>query len=121
MDDVAALVTTRLASLCLKRGRPRRLTFDDHLVRAALVVDLAIGGRGDLAVPTLAVLALGRVSALFGRPDPRTGGDGWTGVPGEPQPWVLDDMGEAAWAGRLAVGHLLTVGTHMRAVGNAVD
>ena len=44
MDDVTALVTTRLASLCLKRGRPRRLTFDDHLVRAALVVDLAIGG-----------------------------------------------------------------------------
>jgi hypothetical protein len=39
------LATTRLASLCLnRRGRPRGLTFDDHLVRAALVVGLAIGG-----------------------------------------------------------------------------
>lgn len=212
MADVSALVTTRLASLCLARGRPRRLTYDDRMIRAALVVDLAVGGalaedetsvaldreraealglgrvaghlaadggslsawigrgpctfeeweqrlvesgvwvprrsllrpllryddvhrertgsdrrlgrrphRGGHSTATLGVLALGRVSALFGRPDPRTGGDGWTGAPGEPPPWVLADMGEAAWAGRLAVDELLRVGTHMRIVGDAVD
>ncbi len=212
MDDVSALVTTRLASLSLARGRPRRLTYDDRMVRAALVVNLAVGGalsedeesvaldqdraaalglgevagrlaatggslsawigrgpftfeewerrlveagvwvphrsllrpllryedvhrerteadralgrrprRGDLPVSTLAVLALGRVSALFGRPDPRTGGDGWTGAPGEPPPWVLADMGGSAWAGRTAVDELLRVGTHMRIVGDVVD
>jgi hypothetical protein len=210
VDDVSALVTTRLASLSLARGRPRRLTYDDRMVRAALVVDLAIGGalsedeesvaldqdraaalglgevagrlaatggslsawigrgpftfeewerrlveagvwvphrrmlllryadvhrerteadralgrrprRDELPPTTLAVLALGRVSGLFGRPDPRHGGDGWSGAPGEPPSWVLAGMGEASWAGGLAVDALLTVGTHTRAVGNAVD
>ena len=38
------MVTTRLASLCLRRGRPRGFALDNYLVRAALVVDLAIGG-----------------------------------------------------------------------------
>ncbi|MPQ99279.1 hypothetical protein GB931_15405 [Modestobacter sp. I12A-02628] len=43
--SLAELVTTRLAALCLgRRGRPRGLTFDDHLVRGGLVVDLALGG-----------------------------------------------------------------------------
>ena len=75
MDDDGDLVTTRLASLCLRRGRPRRLTFDDHLVRAALAVDLTLGGA----------------------------------------------LSEVSWAGGLAVDALLTVGTHTRAVGIAVD
>ncbi|SDF15612.1 Golgi phosphoprotein 3 (GPP34) [Blastococcus fimeti] len=39
------LATTRLAALCLnRRGRPRGLTYDDHLVRGALVLDLAVCG-----------------------------------------------------------------------------
>jgi hypothetical protein len=44
-DPLHDLVTTRLASLCLnRRGRPRGLTFDDHLVRAGLIMDLALCG-----------------------------------------------------------------------------
>ena len=44
-DPLPDLVTTRLASLCLnRRGRPRGLTFDDHLVRGGLVMDLALCG-----------------------------------------------------------------------------
>ncbi len=105
---------------------PRRrllLRYDD-VRRERTEADRALGRRpqrGELPVPTLAVLALGRVSGLFGRPDPRTGGDGMTGAPGEPPSWALADMGDAAWAGRLAVDLLLEVGTHMRAVGHAVD
>jgi hypothetical protein len=39
------LATTRVASLCLnRRGRPRGLTYDDHLVRGALILDLALCG-----------------------------------------------------------------------------
>jgi hypothetical protein len=39
------LATTRLAALCLnRRGRPRGLTFDDHLVRGGLILDLALCG-----------------------------------------------------------------------------
>ncbi|SDF29686.1 Golgi phosphoprotein 3 (GPP34) [Blastococcus aurantiacus] len=39
------LVATRVASLCLsRRGRPRGLTYDDHLVRGALILDLALRG-----------------------------------------------------------------------------
>jgi len=39
------LATTRLAALCLnRRGRPRGLTFDDHVVRGGLILDLALCG-----------------------------------------------------------------------------
>ena len=39
------LVATRAAALCLsRRGRPRALTYDDHLVRGALILDLALCG-----------------------------------------------------------------------------
>lgn len=39
------LATTRLAALCLnRRGRPRGLTFDDHVVRGGLILDLAVCG-----------------------------------------------------------------------------
>jgi hypothetical protein len=39
------LATTRLASLCLnRRGRPRGLSFDDYLIRAGLILDLAVCG-----------------------------------------------------------------------------
>jgi hypothetical protein len=196
------LATTRLASLCLnRRGRPRGLTFDDHLVRAALVVDLAIGGgltesvtavdldtdragqlglgdvaadlaavgaplsewilRGgidvehwthrlveariwtprrrwplapryddvhrartdddramgglpwperDRAVTTLAVAALGRVARLFGEPDPAFD------LPDVdvPDGWVITGMGDAAWAGSLAVGTLADLYAKLR-------
>ena len=44
-DPVRALVATRTAALCLsRRGRPRGLTYDDHLVRGALILDLALCG-----------------------------------------------------------------------------
>jgi hypothetical protein len=44
-DLLHDLATTRLASLCLnRRGRPRGLTFDDHLVRGGLIMDLALCG-----------------------------------------------------------------------------
>jgi hypothetical protein len=190
---VQDLVTTRLACLCLVDQHPRRLTFDDHLVRAGLVVDLVLGGalaetddaveldeelaaalgltpvaasvaaigslddwierggfgfadsaralieggvwaprprslrhlvrrryqdlearrtradralgrrpRSEGATPsTLAVLALGSVSGLFGDPQP-------------PRPWLVPAMGETAWAGRLAVDKLVAIGTTMR-------
>lgn len=107
-----------------RRSLLRPLLRYDDAHRERTGADRALGRRpvrGELPTPTLAVLALGRVSALFGRPDPRTGGDGMTGTPGEPPSWVLADMGDAAWAGRLAVDQLLEVGTHMRAVGHAVD
>ena len=43
--QVHDLATTRLAALCLnRRGRPRGLTFDDHLVRGGLITDLALCG-----------------------------------------------------------------------------
>ena len=42
---VRDLVATRAAALCLsRRGRPRGLTYDDHLVRGALILDLALCG-----------------------------------------------------------------------------
>jgi len=42
---VRDLVATRTAALCLnRRGRPRGLTYDDHLVRGALILDLAVCG-----------------------------------------------------------------------------
>jgi hypothetical protein len=45
MDPLRDLATTRLAALCLnRRGRPRGLTFDDHVVRGGLILDLALGG-----------------------------------------------------------------------------
>jgi hypothetical protein len=44
-DPVRDLVATRTAALCLSpRGRPRGLTYDDHLVRGALILDLALCG-----------------------------------------------------------------------------
>ena len=44
-DPVRHLVATRAAALCLSpRGRPRGLTYDDHLVRGALILDLALCG-----------------------------------------------------------------------------
>jgi hypothetical protein len=199
LHDLAA---TRLAALCLnRRGRPRGLTFDDHLVRGALIVDLALCGalthaedaveldhqraaahglaavaaeadegdtslldwldRGALgfdewagtlveagvwqlrpwslrhpmrsfadgerarteadraagAAParaegasgqTLAVLAVGSVSGLFGRI-------------AEPPGWVLDDLGDARWAAQLVVDRLTELRVRMRAIGRAVD
>ena len=40
------LATTRLASLSLnRRGRPRGLSYDDHLIRGALILDLAVVGE----------------------------------------------------------------------------
>jgi hypothetical protein len=42
---VRDLVATRVAALCLsRRGRPRGLTYDDHLVRGGLILDLALCG-----------------------------------------------------------------------------
>ncbi len=196
------LAATRLAALCLnRRGRPRDLTFDDHLVRGALIVDLALCGalthtedaveldhqraaaRGLAAVAaeadegdsslldwldrgalgfdewagtlvaagvwrlrpwslrypmrsfadgererteadraagrapvraegtsgqTLAVLAVGSVSGLFGRI-------------AEPAGWVLDDLGDARWAAELVVDRLTELRVRMRAIGRAVD
>jgi hypothetical protein len=196
---VRDLVATRLACLCLVDQRPRGLPFDDHLVRAALVVDLVLaralaetddaveldeglaaelgvaavasrvaaagsldgwierGGMGfadwaeqlvdsgvwsprprsvrypvrqryqdtaarrtqadralgrrpstDGASPaTLAVLALGSVSGLFGEPRP-------------PRPWLVPAMGEPGWAGRLAVDKLIEAGTRMRITATTV-
>jgi hypothetical protein len=190
---VRDLVATRLACLCLVDQRPRGLTFDDHLVRAALAVDLALGGalseaddavdldeelaaelglapiaaavatvgsldawieHGGLAFAdwaqslveggvwtplpraarhpvrrryedcvaprtqadralgrrpsadgastgTLAVLALGSVSGVFGDPRP-------------PRPWLVPAMGDVSWAGQLAVDKLVAIGTTMR-------
>lgn len=44
-DQLRDLAATRLAALCLnRRGRPRGLTFDDHVVRGGLILDLAVGG-----------------------------------------------------------------------------
>ena len=44
-DPLHDLAATRLAALCLnRRGRPRGLTFDDHLVRGGLILDLALCG-----------------------------------------------------------------------------
>jgi len=44
-DPARDLVATRTAALCLnRRGRPRGLTYDDHLVRGALILDLALCG-----------------------------------------------------------------------------
>ncbi len=44
-DRVRDLAATRLASLCLNhRGRPRGLTYDDYLIRGALILDLAVCG-----------------------------------------------------------------------------
>ena len=195
------LATTRLAALCLnRRGRPRGLTFDDHVVRAGLILDLAVGGalthtedaveldheraaglgladaaaeadegdgslldwldwgrlgfdqwagtlvasgvwqllpwsplrpfrtfatadperterdrtlgsaaRDEAATPqTLVVLAVGAVAGLTGRI-------------AEPPAWVLDDLGEARWAGELVVERLTELRVRMRAIGRAVD
>ena len=44
-EPLRDLATTRLASLCLnRRGRPRGLTFDDHVIRGGLILDLAVCG-----------------------------------------------------------------------------
>ena len=44
-EPLRDLATTRLASLCLtRRGRPRGLTYDDYLMRGALIVDLGLCG-----------------------------------------------------------------------------
>ena len=44
-DQLRDLATTRLASLCLnRRGRPRGFTYDDYLIRGALILDLAVCG-----------------------------------------------------------------------------
>ena len=44
-EPLRHLATTRLASLCLnRRGRPRGFTYDDYLIRGALILDLAVGG-----------------------------------------------------------------------------
>jgi len=199
---VRDLVATRVAALCLsRRGRPRGLTYDDHLVRGALVLDLAVCGalshthdaveldharaaahgladvaaevdegdtglewwldwgglsfedwrvrlvdagiwrlrpwslrhplrsfedterertqadrllgresvRDGTATPeTLAVLALGSTSGLFG-------------AVGDPPSWVLEDLGEARWAGELVVERLTYLRIRMRSIGRAVD
>jgi len=47
-EPLRDLATTRLAALCLnRRGRPRGLTFDDYMLRSALIVDLALCGALD--------------------------------------------------------------------------
>ena len=201
-DPLRELAATRLASLCLnRRGRPRGLTYDDHLIRGALILDLAVrdvlhqtedavllahdraaahgladvaaqvdegdtslqywldwgrmgfdewagrlvaGGvwrlrpwslryplrsfddaerqRADadraagrpavrtetLSPTTLAVLALGSVSGLLGKI-------------ADPPSWVLDDLGEARWAGELVVDRLTELRVRMRSIGRAVD
>jgi hypothetical protein len=201
-DPVRDLATTRLAALCLsRRGRPRGLTYDDHLVRGALILDLALCGslahtedaveldhgiavahgladvaaeadegdtglqwwldwgrlafddwagrlvradvwrlrpwslryplrsfedtererteadrragrspvRDGTATPqTLAVFALGRISGLLG---PIAG----------PPSWVLEDLGDARWAGELVVERLTELRIRMRSIGRAVD
>lgn len=57
------LATTRLAALCLsRRGRPRGLTYDDHLVRGALILDLAVRGVLDHAADSV-FLDHGRAAA----------------------------------------------------------
>lgn len=196
------LAATRLAALCLtRRGRPRGLTYDDHLVRGALILDLAVRGalthtddaveldharaaahgladvaaevdegdtglqwwldrgrlgfedwRGRLvdagvwrlrpwslrspmqsfedterprtdadreagrrlvrtgteAPETLVVLALGSISGVFGAIH-------------DPPQWVLEDLGEARWAGELVVERLTDLRVRMRSIGRAVD
>ncbi|MCZ2818978.1 hypothetical protein O2V63_01360 [Modestobacter sp. VKM Ac-2977] len=201
-EPLRDLVATRLTALCLnRRGRPRGLTFDDHVVRGGLILDLAIGGaltltddavemdhqraaaigladvaaqadegdgslqdwldwgapgfdewvgrlvlagvwqlrpwsplrpfrsyddgdparteadraRGrtgepdaDASQQTLAVLAVGKVSALSGKL-------------GEPPSWVLAGLGEAQWAAELVVDRLTELRTQMRSNGHDLD
>jgi hypothetical protein len=201
-DQLTDLAATRLAALCLnRRGRPRGLTFDDHVVRGGLILDLALCGalvhtedavemdheraaaagladvaaqadegdgslqdwldwgalgfdewvgrlvqagvwrllpwsplrpfrsyddgdparteadraRGRTGEPgagasrqTLAVLAVGKVSALSGKL-------------GQPPSWVLAGLGEAQWAGELVVERLTELRSRMRTNGHALD
>ncbi|MCZ2803975.1 hypothetical protein O2W18_02535 [Modestobacter sp. VKM Ac-2983] len=199
-DQLRDLVTTRLAALCLnRRGRPRGLTFDDHVVRGGLILDLALCGalvhtedavemdharaaahglgdvaaqadegdgslqdwldRGELGFDewvgrlvlagvwrlrpwsplrpfrsyddgdpvrtgadrsrtgehdtdasrqTLAVLAVGKVSALSGKL-------------GAPPSWVLAGLGEAQWAAEVVVDRLTELRTQMRSNGHDLD
>ena len=196
------LAATRLASLCLsRRGRPRGLTYDDHLVRGALILDLAVCGalaHTDDAVELDHELAaahgLADVAAEADEGDTglqwwldwgRLGFDEWAGrlvqadvwrlrpwslrypfqsfedteqqrtesdraaarisvrdrteTPqrlvvlalgatsgllgsiAEPPSWVLDDLGEARWAGELVVERLTELRVRMRSIGRAVD
>jgi hypothetical protein len=39
----------------------------------------------------------------------------------EPPGWVLDDLGDARWAGELVVDRLAELRLRMRAIGSAVD
>lgn len=97
-DPVRDLVATRVAALCLnKRGRPRGLTYDDHLVRGALILDLAV--RGALTHTDDAVELDHSRAVLHGLGDVAAEVDeGDTGLQ-----WWLDRgrLGFQAWRGRL--------------------
>jgi hypothetical protein len=97
-DHLRDLATTRLASLCLnRRGRPRDLTYDDYLIRGALILDLAVCGA--LAHTEDAVVLDRDRAALHGLADVAAQADeGDTGLQ-----WWLDwgRLGFEDWRDRL--------------------
>ncbi|TYP84838.1 hypothetical protein [Blastococcus xanthinilyticus] len=97
-EPLRDLATTRLAALCLnRRGRPRGLTYDDHLVRGALILDLAVCGA--LTDTEDAVELDHGVAAVHGLADVAAEADeGDTGL----QRWLdWGRLGFDEWAGRL--------------------
>ena len=65
--------------------------------------------RNGTATPeTLVVMALGSISGVFGSIQ-------------DPPAWVLEDLGEARWAGELVVERLTDLRVRMRSMGRAVD
>jgi hypothetical protein len=97
-DALRDLATTRLAALCLdRRGRPRGYTYDDYLIRGALIPDLAVCGA---LTPTEDAVELDHErAALHGLADVAAHVDeGDTGLQ-----WWLDwgRPGFDEWAGRL--------------------
>ena len=90
--------------------RPFR-SFEDT-ERARTDADRAAGALprrdGSESPQTLVVLAMGSISGLLGPID-------------DPPSWVMEDMGEAQWAGELVIERLTELRIRMRSIARAVD
>ncbi len=107
---------TRLVEAGIWRLRPWSLRFPlrsfEDTERDRTQTDRDHGRRpvrtGTETAETLVVLALGSISGVFGAIQ-------------DPPQWVLEDLGEAQWAGELVVERLTDLRVRMRSIGRAVD